>query len=344
MDDATAFRRLLSVLPEPLLVVDRAGAVEVANPGARSLLGSDPQGANLLDYIEDEGEFLAYLGRCSGSGSPLLGSMVVKTPAGCRKVQAQGAVFARGSAAAATILLRLRADAGAEFSVLGQKVRELNREIRQHRRAQAALEEAVRHREVLLQELHHRVKNHTQMLLGMLSLSAREADSEEVRIFIGEFRSRLLAIASSQQLMYQAGEFASVPARDFLESLCQALAQTWPPGAVLTTDSDQVELRNDVTTPVALIVNELTANALKHGLGFGPGRVAVTLRRAGQEIVLTVWDCGPAWAETAAPKRSSGLTLVRGLCRQIGGAFDISRGEGTFCTVKFPYAAAESAG
>lgn len=340
MPDASDFRRLLEFLQEPVFLVDGAGRVLRANAAAAALLGHDPVGEPLAALAHDAPEALAtYLRRCAGSGRPVPGALTLATPEGKRKLQVRGAVFDRAAADAAspTVILRCRPEATSEFSILGRKVEELNREVRHRRRAQTALEEALRHKETLLGELHHRVKNHTQMLLGMLSLAGRGARTEELKVFIDALRSRLLAIGSAQQLMYQAGQLDTVGAPDFVARLCAAIGETWPEGAQLSGSADNLELRNDVTASLALIVNELTTNALKHGLGFGPGRVEVRLERCDGGIVLTVWDSGGRWCDGEETRRSSGLSLVHGLCRQIDGSFDIDSGDGTFCTVRFPY-------
>jgi two-component sensor histidine kinase len=344
MPDASEFGRLLDFLQEPVFLVDGAGRVVRANAAATSLFGGAPVDRPLAALVADApARVETYLRRCAGSGSPVPGALTLATPTGNRKLQVQGAAFERPGpdGSRASVILRCRPDATSEFSILGRKVEELNREVRQRRRAQAALEEALRHKETLLGELHHRVKNHTQMLLGMLSLAARQARTEELKIFIGALRSRLLAIGSAQQLMYQAGQLDTVGAPEFVARLCTAIGETWPEGALLSGAADNLELRNDVTASLALIVNELTANALKHGLEFGPGRVEVRLERCDGGIVLTVWDSGGRWRESDGTSQSSGLSLVRGLCRQIGGAFDIRAGDGTFCAVRFPYQAVE---
>ncbi len=339
MPETDAFRRLLEFLPEPVFVLDSAGRVEEANAAARALLGADPVGRPLADRLAGDAEATrVFLRRCAGSGRPLVGSLTLRTADGERRMPVQGAALGRPApGTAAGVVLRCRPEAASEFSILARKVDDLNREIRQRRRAQAALEEALRHKDMLLDELHHRVKNHTQMLLGMLSLSGRQTDSPELKAFIADLRARLQAIGAAQQLMYQAGQLEAVPARGFLERLCAAISESWPDSAELAAEAEDVVLRNDVTASLALIVNELAANALKHGLRFGPGRVVVALRRDGGELLLTVADSGAGWRTPPEDHRSSGLTLVRGLCRQIGGSFDIGSDAGTCCALRFPH-------
>lgn len=345
--DEPGLHRLLAFLQEPVFVVGLDRRVLIANPGARALLGAEPTGSDLAEHLADEPAALdTYLRRCSGSGSPVIGALTPRGREDAQRLQVQGACFERSAdGRPVSVVLRLRPGATSEFSVLARQVQELNREVRRRRSAQSALEEALRHKETLLRELHHRVKNHTQMLLGMLSLAAREAQVPELGDFIGRFRARLAAIGAAQQLMYSAENMEAVPARGFLEQLCRAVAQDWPPQTTLSCFADNIELRNDVAPSLALIVNELVANAYRHGLGPDGGRAAVTLERQGEQLTLSVWDSGGRWPEGAeaaeTARRSSGLSLVRGLCRQLGGSLEVARGEGTRCLVSLPRPAVE---
>jgi two-component sensor histidine kinase len=95
------------------------------------------------------------------------------------------------------------------------------------------------------------------------------------------------------------------------------------------------ELSNDVAMPLALIVNELVTNAVKHGVK-GAGCVRVSLTRADDSFVLTVADDGPGFDLPAVRSRSSGLQLVLGLARQLRGHFEVKRLPSTQCILQFP--------
>jgi two-component sensor histidine kinase len=89
--------------------------------------------------------------------------------------------------------------------------------------------------------------------------------------------------------------------------------------------------------PLALILNELLTNAAKHGVnGRGEGTITIGLEEAEGEMVLWVEDDGPGFTYKANGRRSSGLGLVTGLTRQLGGTFEIERGVGARCIVCFP--------
>ena len=222
-----------------------------------------------------------------------------------------------------------------EFSILGQKLRELNDEVRYRRRVQGELEEVLAEKDRLLHELQHRLKNHTQMLIAMLRAAGRDARTEELQAFIDVILGRLRAIGTAQRFMYGMNRWKIVSAGSFLTALCDAVAASWPSDAKLTVAVDDIQLDNNEAVPLALIINELTTNATKHGLRFGAGRVEVALRRADGELVLTARDSGAGWEGGVERASASGLLLVKGLCRQIGASLDIAKEPSTCCSVSW---------
>jgi two-component sensor histidine kinase len=338
MAEPDPFTRLFQSIQDPAFILDAGGRIELANPAAQALLGDDPTGGNLLDFVRAEPEALrTYLSRCSGTTRPLPGAFSILTANGdARKWQSQGVRFSPATNGhSARILLTYRRQGVEEFSVLGQKVRELNDEVRYRRRVQAELEEVLAEKDTLLHELQHRLKNHTQMLIAMLRAAGRDARTEELKAFIDRTLARLQAIGAAQSFMYGMTRWELVSADRLLTTLCDAVAASWPSEAQLTVAVDEVDLDNNHAAPLALIINELTTNALKHGLGFGAGRVEVALRRVEGELVLTVRDSGAGWEGGADRASASGLLLVKGLCRQIGASFEVATAPSTCCTVSW---------
>jgi two-component sensor histidine kinase len=131
-------------------------------------------------------------------------------------------------------------------------------------------------------------------------------------------------------------------ARAFVEALCAAIGEGWPAHAAMKVEADPVAIATAVAVPLALIIHELLANSIEHGLAYGPGEVGVELCRHGNGLALTVRDSGDSWdlSEGAGPASGfspvGGLSLVRGMSSQIGGTFEITTGNGTWCVVRWP--------
>jgi two-component sensor histidine kinase len=326
---------LLDALDEPAFLLTSARSIAHANRAARRTFGDGLGGQAFSDLVAVAQDlFAAYLGRCSGTAQALPGSVTLRCADGKEaRFRTQGARVALGEGV--FVMLRCVRSQGEEFPLLARKIAELHAEIRERRVAQAALEEALRNNEVLLRELHHRVKNNIQMVVGLLSSARRDAQSEEARRVLQEAGARMIAIGAVQQLMHESQEIRSITASAFIHALCDAVEASFGGALRLRVETDDGKISNEVALPLALILNELLTNAFKHAGGAGGGSAEVSLRRGDGLWVLVVHDDGPGLPPGTEDRRASGLGLVRGLCRQIGAALEIENRNGLRCSIRF---------
>jgi two-component sensor histidine kinase len=190
-------------------------------------------------------------------------------------------------------------------------------------------------RRAQLGEFNHRVKNTLQMLQSLLGAAQREAASDETRAVLGDASRRIGAVAAAQDVMH--GEQPQVFAvRPFLESLCRTASQTFGRQADIALEEASGMLPNPSAVPLALIFTELMTNAVRHGRA-GRSRVAIAVRLTaeGETAVLTVRDDGPGFTFAAPSRRASGLGLVSGLARQLGGGLEVAAENGAQVRVRF---------
>jgi PAS domain S-box-containing protein len=189
---------------------------------------------------------------------------------------------------------------------------------------------------VLLNELNHRVKNNMQMLQSLLFAAARQSPNQEARRILEDASSRVSAMAAAQRVLYDSVNATQFSAPQFLNAVCQTVRQTFPAHVHVTCDAVAGELSNDSAMPLALILNELLTNAVKHGTHRqSEATIRVGLVREGETFSLFVEDDGPGYDLAAVRHRSSGLRLVEGLARQLGGKLTVSTGSATRCSVTF---------
>ena len=187
----------------------------------------------------------------------------------------------------------------------------------------------------LMNELNHRVKNNMQMLQSLLGAAEREASSAEAREALSDAVRRVGAMAAAQQGMYSASatEFEVQP---FIEALCRNASQSFGAKADIHIVEASGRLHNDAAIPVALILNELLTNAVKHGRAEQSRvTISVALRSVGSQWELAVADDGPGFSLGQPRRRASGLGLVMGLGRQLGGTFQVVSDKGARCVVRF---------
>jgi two-component sensor histidine kinase len=187
----------------------------------------------------------------------------------------------------------------------------------------------------MMGELHHRTKNNMQILQSLLGSAEREASSPEAREVLAAAARRIGAMAAAQQGMYSASPL-QFEVRPFLESLCRNASQAFGRQADVAVEAAGGVLSNDAAVPLALIVDELIANAVKHGKGErNRVTVKIALVKESQDWVLSVADDGPGFTFRETDRRASGLGFVSGLARQLRGALEITADRGARCVVRF---------
>jgi two-component sensor histidine kinase len=175
------------------------------------------------------------------------------------------------------------------------------------------------------------------MLHSLLRTAQRETQSAEARAVLADAGQRVGAMAAAQQVLYEAGNATTYRARDFLEGVCAGARHAFTSNINIVVSQCAPELlSNDTAMPLALILNELLTNAAKYGVnGRGEGSIRVRLTKGLDSFELTVEDDGPGFELGEASRRSSGLGLVSGLARQLGGALKVERAPGARCRVQF---------
>ena len=334
MDLGADARAILEAVPGPALMLDGEDRVACANRRALALLPPDALGRPFGDLCGDDGVG-RYLDRCRGSSEGLLGALALRRGAGPERHRCRGARVALSGGVG--ILLTLEPGEEAHFAALSRKVAELNVELRERRHAEAVLAESLRERDLLLRELQHRVKNNVHMLAGLLQGAGRETGSGEARAVLRDISARFAAVGAVQQFVYGASDLRAIESAEMIEAVARGAATLAGDGTDLSVEADPLWLPIEAAVPVALVLNELVTNAVKYGRpeGVRP-RIEVRWRAEAGHALLVVRDNGPGFRPGEAPRRASGLGLVRGLLRQLGGSLTVEAEDGACCTVRFP--------
>ncbi len=219
-------------------------------------------------------------------------------------------------------------------------------DLTEQKRIQERLRESVGEKEMLLREVHHRVKNNMQVITSLLAMQSTGGDPEVTRR-LDESQSRIRSIALIHEQLYRKTVLAHIDVRDYLETLTSQLLQSFgKAGSVrLELECDALELDIDQSMAVGLIVNELVTNAMKYAYPEGrSGVFRVELREsAGGARVLSVADDGPGLpASTNGGPPTLGMSLVATLARQLRGRVELDGSRGTCVRVLFGKRAAEA--
>jgi len=215
------------------------------------------------------------------------------------------------------------------------------RDISDRKRVETRLRASLNEKEVLLKEIHHRVKNNLQIVSSMLNLQMDQlSDTKAIELF-KESQSRVRSIALFHEKLYQSRDLGRVEIAEYLKGLANGLFATYgvnPDDIVLAVHTEDIPLGVDAAISCGLIVNELVSNSLKHAFpNRRQGQVEVTLRPVGSDVVLEVADNGVGFPADLDFRGAGtlGLKLVAIFTEQVGGTIDLEREGGTRFSLRF---------
>lgn len=223
-----------------------------------------------------------------------------------------------------------------------QKVIGLVSDITDSKRTQKKLSESLEEKHFLLQEVHHRVKNNLQVLLGLLSLQSRRVDSEEARVALGNSKQRILSMALIHEKLYNSDHLSQINVGDYFTELVEHIVESNVRNDLTIQPEFNIDAERmdpETVIPCGLIVNELVTNAVKHGFpDGGQQQITVTFQREESNYRLSVSDSGAGGTDDLFESQSLGLTLVENLTRhQLHGDIDVDNSEnGLTISILFP--------
>lgn len=202
---------------------------------------------------------------------------------------------------------------------------------------------SLKEKEVLLQEVHHRVKNNLQVISSILNLQSSFVSDENVLSILKESQSRIKTMSYIHETLYQTADFSSIEFTDYISSLARNLVQSYAPGdtsIALELDFDEIYLDLDQAIPCGLIINELVSNALKYAFqGTKSGTLTISIKEEGDRIAMTITDNGIGLPDDFKyqDSESLGIYLVYALIEQIDAEIRVEseRNQGTRFLITF---------
>ncbi len=199
---------------------------------------------------------------------------------------------------------------------------------------------ALKDKDVLIKEIHHRVKNNLQLVSSLLSLQSKTIDDPTVAGAIQAGKSRVRSMALIHQDLYQRDNLTAVNVNSYLEELCTELLDTYNiDDSHIELNLDIVDINLDIDTiiPLGLIINELITNSIKYAFPNGQkGNINVELRHHKEKLILKVEDDGVGYEAGATEKSGSfGTTLIKALSKQLKGYIDVNVTNGTRTEIEF---------
>jgi PAS domain S-box-containing protein len=200
---------------------------------------------------------------------------------------------------------------------------------------------SLKEKEVLLKEVHHRVKNNLQVISSILNLQSSYVKDKRVLEILLESQNRIKSMAFVHESLYQTKDFSNISFREYVENISRNLVHSYaatdsPP--LLNLDLDDIQLNLDTAIPCGLIINELLTNSLKYAFPVGKqGKIDIMIREKGDNITINISDNGKGLPKEIDFRNteSLGLQLVVSLVEQINGKIKLDTKKGTKFTIEF---------
>ncbi|MFP4490544.1 MAG: sensor histidine kinase [Spirochaetaceae bacterium] len=223
-----------------------------------------------------------------------------------------------------------------------ETVLESGRDITEIKRLQENLKKTAEEKELLLREIHHRVKNNLNVVVSLLRIQLGMFDDTHIQEALRDSIERIRSISLVHQYLYQSSNQNSVDFGAFVDEFVADLSRTYEIGGEIriASEIDDVSVHIDSAVPVSLIINELVTNAFKYAFPDGRGgTITVSISENPENmIVLSVRDNGVGLPEDfdIETGNSLGMRLIQGLTQQIDGTLQFSKEKGTAFFITFP--------
>ena len=203
------------------------------------------------------------------------------------------------------------------------------------------LRATVKEKEILLKEVHHRVKNNLQVISSILNLQASYVNDKKTLDILKESQDRIRTMSFVHERLYQNSDFSSLKLGDYILSLAKNLIYSYKidgEAVRLKTDFDEIYLDLDQAIPCGLIVNELVSNALKHAFKqTKKGLLSISVKKKKNTIVLNIRDNGIGMPDNISINNTEtlGFQLVHALVDQLDGTIRLNNKQGTEYFINF---------
>ncbi len=221
----------------------------------------------------------------------------------------------------------------------------LNQQIRERKRAEKKIQNQLAEKEILLKEIHHRVKNNLQIIVSLLRLQSTNIKDDKMLEILKESRERVRSMALVHERLYRTENLADIDFSEYIPNLIEELGRAYhvdPQKVEFDVQCETVSLSIDYAVPCGLILNELISNCLKHAFPAGwegERKIAISLSHSADDILhLVVADTGKGLPSEFNPRNSDslGLKLVYILVEdQMGGDVKVKLEKGTSFHIQF---------
>lgn len=229
------------------------------------------------------------------------------------------------------------------ISRLKDKQIQLKAEVELRKQSEKLLKKSLSDREILLSEIHHRVKNNLAVISALLNLQVdkvKDFTVNDIKAVFRETSNRIYAMSLVHNLLYQNQSLASIDLEKFIHSLCDNISKSYPRKQkieIKTKISEDCCIDLNTAVPLALILNELITNTFKHAFeAHETGIIKIQLEPTSSgKLLITISDNGKGMDDSALRNDTIGMTIVNSLVEQIEGKLSYEKNAGSIFGIEF---------
>lgn len=321
------YRTIIETAQEGMWVIDENAKTTYVNPSMAEILGysaDEMMGKSLFDFMDDDGKVDA-------------SEKMERRRSGIREVHDFRFIHKDGSEVWTMISTNPIFDKNEEFiGALG-----MLSDITHRKQMEVQIKKSLEEKEMLLKEIHHRVKNNLAVISSLLNLQSEYITNKEDLELFRESQTRAKSMALIHEKLYQSEDLKRINFGEYMQTLVKDLFNIYAVDSSYLTlhmDVENIMLDINLSIPLGLIINELISNCLKYAFPNGrKGKINIKLESKDSKITLIVGDNGVGMPEDIDFKNtdSLGLQLVNNLVGQIDGEIKLDRSHGTEFEIKF---------
>lgn len=211
------------------------------------------------------------------------------------------------------------------------------------RLAEERLKGSLKEKEVLIKEVHHRVKNNLQIIISLIRLQTSSSEDKNKIIYLSDILNRIKSIALVHELLYRSKDLSKIDMNEYLNKIVDSLKVVYNEKSEkidYLINTNNIFLTIDKAVPCAIIINELITNSIKHAFNYtASGIVSVSFEYFDQYIKLKISDNGVGLSDNFDIHRvnSLGMVLISSLAEQLDASLNILSDNGTTFEFKFLY-------
>lgn len=218
----------------------------------------------------------------------------------------------------------------------------VTRDVTERKKAELEINSLLKDKEILLKEVHHRIKNHMNTICGILIIQAENPENRAARDSLYDAAERLKSMMILYDKLYRSDSFTEVSLLEYLPPLISEVINSFASSIPVSieTDIDDLTAEADLLSPLGIIISELLTNIMKHAFtGKDSGNISVSAKKTGKSVVITVKDDGRGLPDDIDFNSSTGfgLQLTGMLIDQIKGTVEIRRTSGTEFIIRYPF-------